>query len=513
MLKNILKKLVELYKSITTIQLLTLILIGALFVRVYRVGDLLGFYYDQGRDALVIWRLWHEGKPFLIGPVTGLQGIYLGPFYYYLIAPLYLIGRGNPVWPTVFLAFLSTCSVLMLYILGRSMHSRTAGIIAATVGAFSYFIILHSRWLSNPNPILLISLLLLYSMWKIVGGKDNQKLHDKPNGIWWVAVGLFLGIALQLEAASAIFYIPAILIFALWQKKFLPGKKVMLTAIIIFFATLFPQIVFNFRHENILFNNFFALFFKEKAFRGIAKTVLLTRLRYFWSVFASKLYAAKYLQSSIFISLSLSALLVRSKKLKKGILRLFAIFFIVPMVGYLFFQGNFGNIYDYYMSGYYLPFILIFSIGLAEFARTLIGKISVIIFLITFLSLNLGSTRKYLDSQNTARPVILEDQLKSIDWIYQKAEQYGEFNVDVYVPPVIPHAYDYLFLWKGTRECGENLCGKVDRQVSTLFTLFEEDRSHPERLKVWLEKQHETGEVEDQVQFGMITVQRRRRSN
>ena len=65
---------------------LSVVLILGLFVRVYRAGDLMGFYYDQGRDALVIWKLMHEGKPFLIGPVTGLQGIFLGPFYYYALS-------------------------------------------------------------------------------------------------------------------------------------------------------------------------------------------------------------------------------------------------------------------------------------------------------------------------------------------------------------------------------------------------------------------------------------------
>ena len=83
--------------------LLATILALAFFIRVYRVEDLLRFYYDQGRDALVIWKLWHEGRPFLIGPVTGLQGIFLGPFYYYLIAPFYLIGGGNQVYTAVFI--------------------------------------------------------------------------------------------------------------------------------------------------------------------------------------------------------------------------------------------------------------------------------------------------------------------------------------------------------------------------------------------------------------------------
>src|SRR3972149_12322614 len=98
--------------------LLTIILVGAFFIRAYRTGDLLAFYFDQGRDALVIWKLWYEGKPFLIGPVTGLSGIFLGPFYYYLIAPFYLVGRGDPVYPAVFLALTTVLALIPLYVIG-----------------------------------------------------------------------------------------------------------------------------------------------------------------------------------------------------------------------------------------------------------------------------------------------------------------------------------------------------------------------------------------------------------
>src|SRR3989304_8930727 len=125
-------------RSHTTIYvLLTTILLGAFFVRAFRVQELLAFYFDQGRDALVIWKLWHEGKPFLIGPVTGLAGIFLGPLYYYLIAPFYLLGGGSPVTPAVFLAFLSTIATFFLYFLGWKFHNRGTGLIAVTIGAFS----------------------------------------------------------------------------------------------------------------------------------------------------------------------------------------------------------------------------------------------------------------------------------------------------------------------------------------------------------------------------------------
>src|SRR3990170_8212873 len=103
---------------------LFVILSLAFIIRVYRLNDLLGFYYDQGRDALVVWNLWHEGKLFLIGPVTGLPGIFLGPFYYYLIAPFYLISGGNPAIPSIFLSVLVVTSLYILYLTGKEIGGK-----------------------------------------------------------------------------------------------------------------------------------------------------------------------------------------------------------------------------------------------------------------------------------------------------------------------------------------------------------------------------------------------------
>lgn len=207
-MKRSLKNVEREVKSHTTYYLLlAAILLLSLFIRVYRLDELLGFYFDQGRDALVIWDLWHKGRFFLIGPVTGLTGIFLGPFYYYLLAPLYLIGGGNPLFPAYFLAFLGTLAVLMMYLLGVKMHSRTAGIIAAILGGFSFQIYNHSRWLSNPSPILFTSMILLWSMWEIA---------NKGKSYWWVIAALTIGVSLHFESASATFYIPMFALFALW---------------------------------------------------------------------------------------------------------------------------------------------------------------------------------------------------------------------------------------------------------------------------------------------------------
>ena len=176
--------------------LLVLILIFGFFLRVYNIENTLGFYFDQGRDALIIWDLWHNGNLFLIGPTTGIAGIFRGPFYYYLIAPFYLIGAGNPVWPSVFLSITTVVASFFGFYLGKKIHSNTAGIIMAVFSSVSFNIVMASRWLSNPTPMLLLSMLLVFFMLVVAEGKK-----------WgWYGISTVLGLSLfSFGSASEVF--------------------------------------------------------------------------------------------------------------------------------------------------------------------------------------------------------------------------------------------------------------------------------------------------------------------
>ena len=136
----------------------------------------------------------------------------------------------------------------------------------------------------------------------------------------------------------------------------------------------------------------------------------------------------------------------------------------------------------------------------------------VFLFFLLFINFNFAKFRNYFFERVGETSIIIENQLKAIDYIFKDSEKKGSFNVDVYVPPVIPHAYDYLFLWQGEKRCGEDLCGlRLSEQVPLLYTLYEEDPPHPERLNAWLERQKGIGIVEEERNFGGITVERRKR--
>jgi hypothetical protein len=176
--------------------------------------------------------------------------------------------------------------------------------------------------------------------------------------------------------------------------------------------------------------------------------------------------------------------------------------FFAPIVGLLFFQGNFGNIYDYYLTGYYLIFILLFAIVLGQIWKYKIGKIFVIYFMIVFLGSNLEIVRyKIIAGVDGPETIAFGNQKQALDWIYKNA-QGNKFNVDEYVPPVIPYAYDYLLKW-------ENNPNLTSDRVPLLYTLYEVDPPHPERLDAWLKRQNGIGRVVESVKFGGITVDKR----
>ncbi len=156
--------------------------------------------------------------------------------------------------------------------------------------------------------------------------------------------------------------------------------------------------------------------------------------------------------------------------------------------------------------------ILLFALGMGELWKDKLSKFVIIFYFIIFINVNgtlIINTMR--DPRTGPTDITFEHQRKAVSWVYDDAISRGNFNVDVYVPPVIPHAYDYLFLWEGTRRCGDGLCGNIDEQVPLLYTLYEQDPPHPERLEAWLARQEGVGEVEESDRFGGITVERRKR--
>lgn len=496
----------KLLKEITThkfVYLLLFIILGfGFFLRVYNINNLLGFYYDQGRDALEIWDLWHFKNIPFIGPVTGIAGIFRGPFYYYLLAPFYFLGKGNPVWPSVFLSVTTVVACGFMYYLGFKIQDRTTGLIAAILSSFSFNIVLASRWLSNPTPMLLLSMLFVWMMILITEGK---KWAWAP-AIFIATVSLF-----HFGSAGEVFYFLTLLVLAVWEvsKKRLPGKKTIFwSGILVLIATL-PLIAFDIKNHGLIVSNIKKFLITDKSFKLPAWWIIADKFKFYYDVFTNKIFNARYyLEKFILGGILLTFFYHLHKLIKKDGVKVLIILLSSVILGLIFFQGNFGNIYDYYLTGYYLPFLLLCAIILGYIWKYKLGKVFVLYFIYIFLANNAHVLEyKLIDEGNGPNSISFRVQKEAINWIFQDAK--GEnFNVDVYVPPVIPYAYDYLFKWYG----GSNYGREPNKEnVKLLYLLYEHDPDHQERLDAWMARQKGIAKSQEIKKFGAITVERRLR--
>lgn len=476
------------------------ILLLSLLVRVYRLPELLGFWYDQGRDALVIWDFIENGKLFLIGPQMGFTGMFRGPWYYYLLTPFYYIGGGEPLVASYFLIITTVVAGLILYKVGVEIESKKTGIIALIISSFSVYIIGASRWLSNPTPMLLLSVLLIWAVLKIV---QNKK--------WAFPLTAFLiGLGLNFGAATEVFYVPAVILVVLLTYKKMPRINLFLISAVSLGFTFLPQLLFELRHRGILTGALQNFVVEEKSFSLNIFDIAKTRLLFDYNLISSKFWVDGGLLFLPFFLVLLIFLIINFKKWwKNNNFKTLFTFFITPFIGTLFFVSNKGGVYEYYFTGYYLIIILFVSFLLSKISDTKWGKVILLLFLTVFLTKNYVSYKKtYNISLDHPEIIAYKNQLSAIEWIF--ADSMGDkFNVDVYVPPVIPHAYDYLLTWQENKRNDFRI--DREKQLNLLYTLYEVDPPHPERLEAWNKRQEGIGNIVKEARFGGIVVQRRDR--
>ena len=496
--------------------LLFLILIISAFFRLYRLDALLGFYYDQGRDALKVQEIISLKDFPAIGPTTGIAGLFLGPFWFYLLTPFYFIGKGHPATAAGFIAFFDVGAVFVLYLLGKEFYNRYLGLMAAFFWGFSYYLVRSARWFSNPSPLPFLVLLLIYGLAKVIFKKQEKYL---------ILVAVCLALSLQLEAASAIFFFPSLLAIWLVFKPKLKNKKNLIWFVITFFIFLIPQGLFEIKNNFLMTRNFFS--FNKGEINTDTQTwgipnwsFLKERFINYFKILFSKLEVnpmpdkeAKFATGAQILS-GLWLLSVfyqiwaffKRKSQENSLTFLLIIFLFLPLLFLFFFTGNYGQLYDYYLTGFFPAFILLFTVFVFKFT---VKKIYVPIFvmiIIWFLNGNLIYFKGYLSAGvDGPEHITLGNQLQAIDWIYQDAN--GEkFSLDVYVPPVIPYSYEYLFKWYGQKNYGYQ---PAEEQIPVLYILWEMDRPHLIFLDAWLARQDGIADTIKLERFGGVTVERR----
>ncbi len=243
-------------KVLTSVRRLTIrhwivivVLAISAFLRFYNLEDSVQFLGDQGRDALIVSRIFRQHDPVFIGPVTSVGNMYLGPFYYYFMLPFLWLSYPSPMGPVYAVAFISLVTVFLVYRLGKEIVGEKAALIGMTIFAFSSSVVAHARFSWNPNLAPFFSLLMVWSVYRA----------HKYSPLYWVLAALCGTILLQLHYVTllALFAAGVLAIrhlFALFAKKRADGtqRKMFIVAsvasVALFLFSLIPLVLFDARH-------------------------------------------------------------------------------------------------------------------------------------------------------------------------------------------------------------------------------------------------------------------------
>lgn len=402
-----------------------LIFIGSFVLRIKQIsGDNIAFTSDQARDSLELRHLFISHQPKLLGPVTDIIGLHLGPFWYYFLFPVFVISR-DPYALVIFAILFFHFSIWSVFSYLRYHKQPKLAFIFSCLLLISPASFLTTRYSFNANAIFYFVPIVI------------TLLYLNISYFW---TGLLIGITFQLQSAFA----PVIFIFALlWYFLERNNRKSVLVFLFGFAITFLPQliseIIRHFPMTRAVISEIFGQtnYLNEKLSWG---NLLSDRLNYLQFIFSQSFYLNYKIIAGLFLLDLLT--LIKTKKYQFTLL-----FLSVLIVFYLLFPHH---LKDWYLFGA-IPFIVFsFSQGLSCFKNQ---YLLTIIILVTFIisTKPMLSYISQIELNPSHDPSNLKNQKEIIKTVYQQSEN-KPFAVYVYQPSVYDYPYQYLFWYLGNEK-------------------------------------------------------------
>ena len=485
-------------------------LILAIFVRFYNFREFLFFTADNGRDIQQVQQI-AQGNLTLIGPTSGLQGFYLGPFWYYLGVPGYLLAQGSPYGEALWLIALASLAVPLFLMIGKSLFPDRPNWAWLTflLLAFVPGSIWGTIFVLSPMVTLPLMAGVLLSFWRA--------RHSR----WWLMIGFFLlGLVLQAEFAYGIFFVPVIYVLIAWIRQRFSLLDYVLGGLAIS-VTLLPQMMFELRHQFIM---------TKFLFQGLTTTAdekmnwlefLVQRIGQLFGSFNSLLLGK--IQGTFLLGLALAicfGLALRYvwrnqtflKKSAEQVYRwqLLTIFAIIPYVGFLLWRGNHSNFFDYYLTPHFIFLVPLVILGIQKLpsiitqffrnhqkidqARLQIIQTVLIALILSIAWLNYHSAIISLDNQ-AGMQSIETAIVKVLAWQETDRQlvvsQEGSFSSSMmtFTPNYLTAQYDYMTAWQTEKQGLPIPYTQVLPEQAVVYAVLEPDREYPEiRFTPWYTK-------------------------
>lgn len=152
--------------SVIEFGILIFIIFVYIFFRWINLEHFLNFSADQGAHFLKVFQLFNDRKIELVGPPISLsyvgKYIFTSSIYYYIMMPILIISKWDPLNSSYLLILLGSVMVIPLYIGVKLLLGRRQAIFVSTLFAILPFYIDYSRFFWNPNLQFILTPILIY---------------------------------------------------------------------------------------------------------------------------------------------------------------------------------------------------------------------------------------------------------------------------------------------------------------------------------------------------------------
>ncbi len=333
---------------------LTLLFIGFV-LRAYKPLELYMYSHDQDLAAWTIKDILVNGHIRLIGQETSSHGVFIGPLFYYLQIPFYLLTGMDPKGALLLPLILGLFGIFSYYFVFGKVFGKRVGLIASFIYAISTYIVFNDREIVPTMPTMLWVVWYFYSVCLL--WKGNQKA--------WILVGFLLGLSWHLHLALLILAPISVFMFIFSRKNF--DFKFAFIGFLSFILVMSPYIVFETRHEFQQTRAIVSSLTTSKDYvkgtsRGLPK---MDRVLQLVHKNTTGLFLSNVLPIPLawtFYGLCISFIFLVYKKLIPWHIAFSMILWQILYVG--FFTLNSINTSEYYINGMNLVWIAIASLGI-----------------------------------------------------------------------------------------------------------------------------------------------------
>lgn len=451
------------------------------------------FGFDQGLFFEAIKKMVVEIKPTLIGAEVGGQGgFFQGPGWYYLLLIPFLITNGNPYGAMVLMFAIGIATVVLAVIFAKKMFDAKTALVIGFLIAVSPAIITQSRFIWPPFPISLLTVFLLYFLYRVFEKK----------GKYFLFATFTIGIMSHFEVATAgtLFLQMLFLSPILFLRKFVTLRFLIL-GIFSFLITLTPLFIFDIRHDFIITNGILRLSQGGTPLNPThavtlfyAKAMFHNHLIVFRDNFLSVFQMSGVLWPLILFMLLFGTLEFLRDKKNNITHKIFIMYLISsPVSLYIIFMLYQWPMWEWWLSNlriYYcfLLGIILVYLWVKKWWRPFIFGLF-FLFLVSHIHQTIGFYKNdFHDYGGTHK---IRGKIDAIDYIYKDAKG-SAFGLLVFTPPIYTYAYDYLIWWQGEK----NYHYQPHKEKKGLFyLLIEPDPHKPWTYEGWLKTVVKTGAI------------------